>query len=38
MSLDELDKLKSLNEDRIKNIEERYFKKKEETRQIRDIF
>lgn len=32
MSLDDLDKLKRENEERIKAIEERYFKKKEETR------
>jgi hypothetical protein len=37
MSLDVLDRLKRENEDRIKSIEERYFKKKEETRQVREI-
>ncbi len=37
MSLDDLDRLKRENEDRIKSIEERYFKKKEETRQVREI-
>lgn len=37
ISLDELDKLRKQNEDRIRNIEEKYFKRKEETRQVRDI-
>lgn len=37
MSLDELDRLKRENEERIKSIEDRYFKRKEETRQVREI-
>ena len=38
MTFDELDKLRMQNEDRIKSIEEKYFKRKEESRQVRDIF
>lgn len=32
MSLEELDRLKQQNEDRIRSIEEKYFQKREETR------
>ena len=38
MSLDELDKLKQQNEERIRSIEEKYFQKREETRQVKEIF
>lgn len=37
MTMDELDALRLQNEDRIRQIEEKYFKKKEESRQIRDL-
>ena len=36
--MDELDRLKQQNEDRIKSIEDKYFQKKEEIRKVKDIF
>ena len=38
MTLDELDRLKSANEDRIKAIESKYFQRKDELRNVREIF
>ncbi len=37
MSVDELDKLKSLNQDRIAKIEERFFKRKEEIQNVKEL-
>ena len=37
-TLEELDKLKEQNEERIRQIESKYFQRKDELRNVRDIF
>lgn len=38
MSMEELDRLKNMNLERIKNIEERYLMKKNELKDVKQIF
>ena len=38
MGMDELDSLKQQNESRIKEIEERYFQKRDEIKKVKEIF
>jgi hypothetical protein len=37
MGMDELDSLKQQNENRIKDIEERYFQKRDEIKKVKEI-